>query len=606
VATLVDDRLLQPLARDLELLVSQTEKVYLRLGATLPEIFKELDQGLEESRLLVSYFSNGSGTAEKMQAGAGMVGNVIEEAQKVIDDAAVYFNAMREADEKSFSSINRGIQSLSLLDEKLHSIREDSVEMELMSLNAMTVALKAGQAGRAFSYITEELKQLSTETISRTELLTEEGKQILDLFFGFRKTIEEIQNFQGSFYGVFREKLKASFDNFMNGVGKMTEILMQVIDGASGTREPLSRIMEEIQQQDLIKQSIQHVMLSLDKENFTSKADASSIEEVLDELSFVAYIPDLCTNLVDDVYAKVEHGLGVFRERLKELREKMGSAEEERAIFVEYFAHAQEGADDKGSALEQMFGESIGAMSGLLTRVDRSMSEKAKMSANGRRILEGLKALEDKFVDFASFVERFRTVDIAARIELAKTEVLKAKQQSMGSLTGLTRKIEGDVKGALEIIRETNLVMEETIRQFSEEVERETSVVKDLSSTIRESYQKLTYAKNYLSDSINNFSLYSKRFFNLLDQLEKEVSLLQEGLSVMDTIRGHLATIKACTTESRDAALAGAGRKEWSIHSGRLQNMIAKFTILTHKQTAGEMAGFAVEGGSNPGDLTLF
>lgn len=606
MAVLIEDRLLQSLAKDLELLVSQTEKVYLRLGATLPEIFKELDQGLEESRLLVSYFSNGSGAVSGMQAGSGVVGNVIEEAQKVIDEAAVYFNTMKEADDLSFASINRGIQSLSLLDEKLHSIREDSVEMELMSLNAMTVALKAGQAGRAFSYITEELKQLSTETISRTELLTDEGKQILDMFFGFRKTIEEIQNFQGSFYSAFREKLKGSFDNFMSGVGKMTEILMQVIDGASGTREPLTSIMEEIQQQDLIKQSIGHVMVSLEKENFTSKADSASVDEVLDELSFVAAIPDLCTNLIDDVQKKVQHGLLVFRERLKELRERMGSAEEERAVFVEYFARAQDGAGDKGSALEQMFGESIGAMSDLLTRVDKSMSDKARLSVNGRRILEGLKGLEDKFLDFSSFVERFRTVDIAARIELAKTEVLKAKRQSMGSLTGLTRKIEGDVKGALEIIRETSLVMEDTIRQFAEEVDRETVVVKDLSVTIRESYQKLTYAKNYLSDSINNFSLYSKRFFSLLDQLENEVSLLQEGIAAMDSIRGHLRTLKMRTTEDREAALRAAGRSDWTIRSSRLKDMIEKFTILTHKQTAGELGGFAVEGGSNPGDLTLF
>jgi hypothetical protein len=606
VAVLVEDRLLSPLAKDLELLVSQTEKVYLRLGAALPEIFKELDQGLEESRLLVAYFTNGSGVSLAAASGAGVVGNVIEEAQKVIDEAAVYFNEMKESDNLRFASINRGIQNLSLLEEKLQSIREDSVEMELMSLNAMTVALKAGQAGRAFSYITEELKQLSTETISRTELLTEEGKQILDLFFGFRGTIEEIQSFQGDFYGDFREKLKGSFDNFMNGVAKMAEILMQVIDGASGSREPLNRIMEEIQQQDLIRQSIQHVSLSLDKENFKGSAASSSAEEALDELSFVALIPDLCANLLDEVESKAEHGMTVFGERLSELRERMGSAEEERAILVEYFAHSQDGADGTGSALEQMFSESIGAMSGLLTRVDSSMQEKSKLSVHGKRILDGLKGLEDKFLEFTAFVERFRSVDIAARIELAKTEVLKAKRQTMGSLTGLARKIGGDVQGALEIIRETILAMEDTIQEFAEEVERETEVVKGLSVTIRDSYQKLTSAKNYLSDSIDGFSLYSKRFLNLLDQLGKDVSRLRESRSVMTSIRGHLAVLRTRTAENRAAAMAAAGRSDWTIRSNRLRDMIERFTILTHKQTAGELGGFRVEGGSNPGDLTLF
>ena len=45
---------LRSLSSDLRRLVAQTEAVYLKLGESLPEIFKELDQGVEDYDHLIS------------------------------------------------------------------------------------------------------------------------------------------------------------------------------------------------------------------------------------------------------------------------------------------------------------------------------------------------------------------------------------------------------------------------------------------------------------------------------------------------------------------------------------------------------------------------
>jgi hypothetical protein len=586
----------------LHTLIERTEKIYLRMGQTLPEILREMDRGFEEARSLVSYFAlENTGRTEGK---SGMVGDVLKDARSAIGDAAGFFDSMRESDQASFQAINGGIQNLSLLDEKLHAIREDSIEMELISLNAMTVALKAGQAGRAFSVITEELKLLSSETISHTEKLTGEGRRILQFFQSFRGLIEGLQKFQDGFYAGFRSRLEGSFENFNQGVAKMAEILLQVIDGAGATKKPLYRVMEEIQNQDIIRQSTEHVVMALSGGaasggNGRPAQGRESTDDLLDELTFAAMLPDLSGSLLTEVKRSIEGGVGVFAANLKELRAQLENAEQEMKVFIEYFGSGE-------NALERMFEESIEGMSGLLESVEKSMSEKGKLSPEGTKILEELRRLQENFEEFSAFVDRFRTVDIAARIELAKQEVLRAKRETMGSLTGLAGRIGGDVKAALDIIQETMDRIDTTIRRFGSDVGRETARVAALVEAIRGVYGRLTESKDFLSHTMREFSLFTHKFFSLLDDLASEVEELTGLSGAADQTAAELAELGRQLTARRDSALAERGLAGWSIRDNRLKEMIEKFTILSHKKAAAEIGGFAVEDGSRPGELTLF
>jgi methyl-accepting chemotaxis protein len=565
-----------------------------------------MDRGFDEARSLISYFASAK-PGQPSSSRAGMVGDVLTVARNIIGDAAGFFAGMEESDQVSFQSINGGIQNLSLLDERLMAIREDSSEMELISLNAMTVALKAGQAGRAFSVITEELKVLSTETIGHTEKLTGEGRKILDLFRSFRSVIERMQQFQQSFYAGFRSRLEESFESFNLGVAKMAEILLEVIEEAGTTRKPLIRIMEEIQNQDIIRQSTQHVVLALSGvDGRPATAPAGRLggpqeitDERLDEIAMAALLPELTSSLLKDVRENLSNGVTIFRDSMRALRRQLENAGQELQTFIDYFGTGE-------NALERIFEESIQGMSGLLTSVEQSMSEKAKLAPEGNKILEQLKLLQESFEEFSTFVDRFRTIDIAARIELAKQEVLRAKRETMGSLTALAGRIGGDVKSALDIILETIERIESTIRRFGTDVHREASHVASLVETIRGVYAQLTESKDYLSHTMSEFSLFTKRFFSLLDELDGQVSELGDLVQGVGGIVEDLAGLGGELSERREKALAARGLTSWSIRDPRLREMIEKFTILSHKKAAADIGGLTVEEGGRPGELTLF
>jgi len=603
VAKLSTDLVLnKDLLSKLENLESESEKIYLNLGQRFPELFKELEQGFAESGQLISYFAAGHSRAEKLEENS-LVEEIITEAKEVIEEAAVFFNEMQKRDNVLFSSINEGIDHLNSLDSRIENIREDSIEMELISLNAMTVALKAGLAGRAFSYITDELKKLSSRTIIYTEELTGSGASILKDFLEFRKLVGEIQAFQHRFFGDFQERLNKCFDRYNMGVKRLAEMLFGVIEEAKAVKNPLYRIMEEVQLQDIIKQSLEHVLLSLKEFDLDPKSEYN--EHLLDELSFVEKIPRLCQDLLDDISRKIEQSRDLFSVNLADIRSTLRDVEDQRGAFLGYFTDQGEN-ELEGGALEQMFAESVGVLLELLSGIDRSMTGKMAIGRDGNGIIENITVLKTGFENFFEIIDRFYAIEVASRIQVAKQEVLKDRTETVNEMTRLTIRIDDDVKEALRILKDALSKIYRIINKYSDKMEMEMSVVKETADSIKSSYDQLMFSKTTLADTLKNFSVYSERFLSLLDASEGDILNLGMLVKVITEIRDELADVQARAEALKKEVLLEMGLQEWQIKDDKLQTMIERFTIFSHKKVAGEIGGFEVEEGSQEGDLTLF
>lgn len=586
----------------LENLESESEKIYLNLGQRLSDLFKELERGFAESSQLISYFAAGQSGAEKLEE-YSLVEEIITEAREVIEEAAVFFNEMQERDNVLFSSINEGIDHLSSLDGRIENIRDDSIEMELISLNAMTVALKAGLGGRAFSYITEELKKLSSRTIIYTEELTRSGASILKDFLEFRKLVGEIQAFQQRFFGDFQEKLNKCFDRYNMGVKQLAEMLFGVIEEAKAVKKPLYRIMEEVQLQDIIKQSLEHVLLSL--KEFDLDPEAEYNEHLLDELSFVEKIPRLCQDLLDDISLKIRQSRDLFSTNLTDIRSTLRDVEEQRGAFLEYFTDKGEN-ELEGGALEQMFAESVGVLKELLSGIDRSMTGKKAIGRDGNRIIENITVLKTGFENFFEIIDRFYAIEVASRIQVAKQEVLRDRTETVNEMTRLTSRIDDDVKEALRILKDALTKIYRSINRYSDKVEMEMSVVQETADCIKSSYDRLMFSKTTLADTLKNFSVYSERFLSLLDASEGDILHLGMLVKVISEVKDELADVQARAETLKREVLQDMGLQEWQIKDDKLRTMIERFTIFSHKKVAGELGGFEVEEGSREGGLTLF
>ena len=222
----------------------ESETIYLELGRLFPLLSVEMERGVEKGKTsfaaleALGAFRRGGGPGHKdigrpLRNGAPTK----DTGATFVDDATRFFAYLRERDSSFLAKINEGISRLSALDEIISRVRADSEEMEIISLNAMTVALKSGAEGKAFSVITDELKRLSGRTIASAEGVTKNGRFLLDFFAKLRKALTELDDFQRDFFSLIDKTLGAGYDDIERGLAEATTFFSALLDEAQkGTR----------------------------------------------------------------------------------------------------------------------------------------------------------------------------------------------------------------------------------------------------------------------------------------------------------------------------------------------------------------------------------
>jgi hypothetical protein len=144
----IRNNLRSELSDALRSIAAQTEGTYLSLAATYPELLKSMKNSLQDD------IGSGMDVGHSRQ---NAIMQSLQSASSVIAELGQAFNSAHAKDLAVYEILRIHMDKIASLSKYIAGIQENSSAMELISLNAMTVALKAGLSGRAFSFITEEL-----------------------------------------------------------------------------------------------------------------------------------------------------------------------------------------------------------------------------------------------------------------------------------------------------------------------------------------------------------------------------------------------------------------------------------------------------------------
>ena len=587
----------------LENVNSTTEEIYLNLGRSFPELFRELELGFRESSKLVSRVA-GDSRATQVDEGRVVVADAVAEAKEVIDQVCHFFSSLGQQDKAFLESISMGIDSLTSLQERIAGIRKDSVEMQLVALNAILVARKAGKEGLGFASIAGELNSISAHTATHTREVSTQGEKTQRILHAFQGKLDRIQCSQETFYEGFQTRLDSGFQACNNGLYKMTDLLAGIIDEAKRIKKPLYRIMEEVQLQDIIRQSVMHVIVSLEEIDIDLETDSN--DYYLDEMSFIDEISDLCVIVLDDIDTKITNSLAVFTENLTDLRYVMRNVEEERATFLRLVV-ADDLTEQSQSSLDQMFSGPATVLQELVNYVQRCTEDKRTIEEDGTLLIEELTTLESTIERSVEVVKYFFHIKVLSGIEIATQRALAGHTTAIQQMDSLTSRMNKDVRESLDILNMATSQTVRTMSRFSNKTTRETAVVQQMADRIRESYERLTFSKDSLLELLQSFSIYSDRFTVLLDDTERDLERLSETVDSIASIKEQVRQLQMHARGKKEKKLSEIGVEKWSIGSDRLRRLIDQFTVYSHKKTAGAIGGFEVEEEcSSEGELTLF
>jgi hypothetical protein len=595
----------------------ESEGVYLALGRLFPALVSEMDKSSENASASLAAFSSRKESASE---------SGFRSMDVFAKESSSFFKSIHERDTAFLAHINESIKRLATLEDVIGRVRSDSEEMEIISLNAMTVALKSGNAGKAFSVITDELKRLSSRTIGLTETITDRGRTLLECFSGLRDSLRELDEFQEGFFLGLDQTLSSGYEGLQRDIKAALELYGHLLEEARGVREPVQTIMQSVQVQDIIRQSLQHVNISLEEAQKAateaeaalaagkvSGSDGANVPDREEELAFIEAIAELAAALLEDVSSQLEECVTVFSRESATVSGIVEGVEERRRGFVRDFSQS---ATDTGAEAAR-FSEGSA----------RYLDLKKRVIQTARRLSEQVKGLDESFRGLAGLLARFQNIVVASRIEVAKNRALSGVTNTVQGMIELTDRIGNDVGEAMDTTKDFIKVSYMAIVDYAGEADsfnrlsspsiedlRDSAASDGRDVSVSESDKLLSTLKKVGSDiqildsgrsevgaSVGGFVLYTPEF----------IALINESNGRMVELRGlvdRLKAVQANVSTLREDIVSEIGEKPsiTSIKSERLRTMIDRFTIFTHKKTAGAIGSFDVEDGIEAGEVTLF
>ena len=510
-----------------------------------------------------------------------------------------HFSNYEEKYSKLFIDLNKKIDDLSSINGHISQIKNDSEEMELIALNAMVVSIKSGEKGRAFSSITENLQQLSSNMISLSSKLAGEEEFLINSVNSLKDLFHEITSHQKEISNISTREIARISDCITQSATPLEEIkqLSQKVYPA------IQAAMECLQLQDIIKQAFDHVLTCFNE--FAEVNSDQSIEERLDTTAFNISLAEIAKKVLQDIGVYLQRAIDTFSSKWQAVDSILSQTDEKCSVYLHNFSETAIEGENRNSIVENLKAANDGFQEQLKI-FSQFQSAQKKVISICHSIIDKAHGMYDVFANLRPVISRLQHVRILQQIEVSKNDAIITVKDFVTDMDNLIM----DSSDSLD-------AMQTTIETFIAEIGDMISMFTTTMTTDNEKMaevrtEKLTFFTNMQTTQakiyslLKNFTVYPPEFSMQCDH----VNTLFTQLKLIETdflrLQKLLSQEIINLTNKKIMYMHDLNLDSYEIVDTKFKKLIEKFTITAHKEAVGKIGGFAVETGSAPGDITFF
>lgn len=566
---------------------SSTEQVFTKLARSFPAL---LSVGAE------------TGDSASLPALEGLLSGLTDGFSSGRQDELDFFREYDERNSALFDTLNERMSALDRIHERVMAIRADSEELELISLNAMVISIKSGDKGRAFSCITENLKRLSAQMITLSNNLMRAERKLLDRNEEFKQAFSSATDAHD---GAVRKEDAAADVAILPVLASASDALASMKETAALVKAPIREAMAGIQLQDIVRQSIDQIILALKEVNLPDRG--LSIEESLDRVSVNCELLEISSKIASDIEKNLEASIGIFTSNWDEVHRILDEVEGLRTSFLSVYLDSRA---DNNKSLPRLLARIMESFTSYIGKITSYQRGQKSMVTNSDSIVVEVKSLKALFETIRPIISRLQHVRITQQIEVAKNAAISSVKDTVMHMSDLI--VQADI-GIQETRKELETFIagiEELTRSFTDESRRDTRELERIKQDKLSFFGRMQDYQEKLARSVANLQVYPDSFQGLCREVDH---LLDELAKDRDSVKRSAAMFMASMREfqnERERLFSAAALDHWDIRNDRLRELVERFTITAHKEVAGRIGGFDVEGASlesvESGDVTLF
>ena len=569
----------------LQTVSTETGKEFLSLSNAFPVLIREIDEKGSSATQL-----------EDFERIIKELHSAIERQGVLLEKNRNFLNDFKTKNNNLFKGISDKVNLLDAIQDIILGIKDESENMEVISLNAMVVSIRSGKEGQAFSYITSNLKTSSKRLIKQSDALIQYENTVQTLLKALEAEIQQVNAINNQ--SDSHDKIENS--DIIKTANEISSTLHDLVDSSKIVKQPILKAMEGIQIQDIIRQSLDDILLAIEK---IKEPDAGlSPEKQLEQYTTNIKLLQLSVRCLVGVKKNLDSCIEIFTTNRNEVNNILTSIDDSRSVFL----NGEQGKEPLLKVLYTCICKTIDNFNVFTHLIQSYQQIQNNVLKAVKNIQDSVSEMSACFSAFNPIIGNLQYVAIAQRIEVARNEAISSIKDTVEHMAQLIAQTQSNVQTAQNQLQDFTDTCNSEIKKFLDASTKDDQNFHAVNRDKEEFSRDLEKTYKSLDQAAVNFSVYTPDFYTQYTSISKSIDNLHELSKLINDAQYELKQMLDLQEIEKASLLKKYQLVDSGIHNLDIIEFINHFTITAYKQEAGNLAGITVSNGASSGEITFF